>query len=207
MVRHRSTSLENGLEIVQQSKLYNSSTLGLTSTSSEVVPSAKPLTSTTLPLELAPLIDIPFSPFASRRALSAGDKLIFGAFAALLSLALRDLLPSKRSCFQAQLMSPFGVRCGWLRVCFGRKGVKHFAPGRYIHMGRNADGKDFEGRRMARRWRTYGDVVPARLPFFRTGPTVLVLPGALIRSKREAISGVDRSGKEGVQRDGRSGRG
>ena len=67
-----------------------------TSTSAAVVPSAKPLTSTTFPiaLALAPLIESPVSPFASLNALSAGDRLCFGADGAPPSRALRDLSPS-----------------------------------------------------------------------------------------------------------------
>lgn len=51
----------------------------------------------------------------------------------------------------------------------------------------DADGEDRDGRTRARCWRTYGAAAPARFPLLllRTGP---VSPGALIRSKREAMT-------------------
>ena len=87
-----------------------------TSTSAAVVPLARPETWTTFPRELAPLIDKPpFSPIASRNALSAMPRLSLGADeGALVSRALRERDSAlNMSCFHVSFTLAFGGR--WFR--------------------------------------------------------------------------------------------
>lgn len=82
------------------------------------MPFASPPTCTTFPRPLAPFIDSPFSPSASRSARSAPVKFILGTPAdADESRALSEPLsapgPRNRSCSHVLLTSPFGGR--WFR--------------------------------------------------------------------------------------------
>ena len=94
-----------------------------TSTSAAVVPFARPATWTTLPRELAPLMERPpFSPRASRRALSAMPKFIFGApTGALVRRAERERSALYMSCCHVSLTSPFGGRLALF--CVGKRVV------------------------------------------------------------------------------------
>src|SRR5258708_7226481 len=91
----------------------------LTSTSSEVVPFTRPVTSTTFPRVLAPRIDSSLSgpgPVASFRAFTAPPKFILGG-ASLDGASKRSdkVFPGSvpwwyMSCFHGELISPFGGR-------------------------------------------------------------------------------------------------
>ncbi len=68
-----------------------------------------------------------------------------------------------------------------------------------------SEDEDSDGRTRARCWRTYGEEALARfpLPLLRTGPAS---PGALIRSRRDAMARDDREKRPDNERAGSKGR-
>ncbi len=115
-----------------------------TSTSAAVVPFASPETCTTFPRELAPLMEKPFSPVASRRARSASPRLSFGAPAGAVVRRVareRGSAPNM-SCFQVSFTSALGGRC--FRFCGARgkrgDGAREGRERDGTHVGRGGGG-------------------------------------------------------------------
>lgn len=169
MVRDWTTALEDSLQgqPCEKPKRSGHKRQLRTSTSADVVPSARPLISTTFPLELAPLIAIPVSPFASRSARSASDMFILGGAPELLRRALSDLFPSKRSCCQVPLMSPLEA-CRGPRACARKRYTDTSRPG-HIQEQKQSVFKE-SGRRLVRtRAAVQGQDGGAHMGSFRRG--------------------------------------